>query len=512
MKVVLVRPPKLMIQGTATMKPAAPLGMAYIAGALLKEKHDVIVIDGIAENIYDFHDANLGEDIILQGMTPEDIVKCIPTETEIIGLSCMFSNNWLLDRILINFIKEKFPKALIVAGGESISGMPEYALKDSKLDVCVVGEGEDVICDLLHAVEYGSNLNDVKGIVYKSDGAIFSNPRKERIRNLDEISFPAWQLFPVATYFQHQITWTPTKDRSLPMLATRGCPYTCTFCSSPQMWTTKYSLRTPENILKEMVNLNETFGVTNFELFDLTAIINRRWVLEFSKILQSHPVKFTWQMPAGTRSEALSSEVIMEMAKGGCTNITFAPESGSAELLKSIQKKANPESMLAGMKTASELGLYVYLNTIIGLPGEKHIDVWETIRFLIKAAASGADDTGVGVFMPYPGTQLFNELEKSGEVKMDESFFYDILKIDSFWGSKFYNKNISSFLYRFYNVFILLIFYTCSFALRPSRAIKLVRNVWRKTYVTRSEKTLGYFLEQLTIKNPKTISEMTPHN
>jgi radical SAM superfamily enzyme YgiQ (UPF0313 family) len=492
-----------MIKGTATMKPAAPLGMAYIAGAIKRDHHQLQVIDGIAENIYDFHDTELGKNIIIQGMSPEQIVKKVPEDVEVIGLSCMFSNNWLLDRRLIQLLKQRFQNAVLVAGGESISGMPEYALKDSLLDVCVVGEGEEVMCDLLRALETGADLSTVKGIVYKKEGKIFTNPRRERIRDLDQIAFPAWEYFPTDAYFKYQITWMPTTHRSLPMLATRGCPYTCTFCSSPQMWTTKYSLRSPENILSEMVSLYEKFGVTNFELFDLTAVINRHWVLEFSKLLQRHPVKFTWQMPAGTRSEALNSEVIQQMALGGCTNITFAPESGSSEVLKSIQKKADPAKMLPAMKTAAGLGMYIYLNTIIGLPGEKHEDVWKTIVFLLKAAAAGADDTGVGVFMPYPGSQLFREMERSGTLMLNDEFFYDILKIDSFGESKFFNKEISPAMYRFYNVFMLLAFYACSFTCRPMRLFKTVRNVAMKNYVTRSEKTLGYLLEQLSEKKPR---------
>jgi anaerobic magnesium-protoporphyrin IX monomethyl ester cyclase len=496
MKIALVRPPKLMVRGTLTMPPAPPLGMAYVAAALRKAGHEVVVIDAIAMAVERFTDFGL-KDIVIQGLGFEEIAAAVPSDAAMIGLSCMFSNNWLLDRKLLDHLAEAFPHAMIIAGGESISAMPEYAIESSRLHVAVVGEGEDTVTDLAEAVESGRSLEEVAGIVFRGQEGPMRNPKRDRISAVDALSIPAWDLFPTDLYFKHQITWIPTPARSLPLLATRGCPYSCTFCSSPQMWTTRYNMRSPQNILDEMVEINKRFGVTNFELFDLTAIINRKWVLDFSKLLQDHPQRFTWQMPAGTRSEALSSEVISEMALSGCTNITFAPESGSPELLKSIRKKADPEAMLPAMRTASKLGLYVYINTIIGLPGERHRDVWKTIWYLMRSATAGADDTGVGVFMPYPGTVLFNELEKQGRVGLNEGFFLNILMIDSFGGSTFYNTQISGRMYRFYNVLILLMFYATSVLFRPGRVVRLCVNVWRKTYTTRSEKTFGYLLEQV---------------
>jgi len=482
------------------MKPTPPLGLAYVAAAIEALGVETHVVDSIADALDEFWETDIEKDIVVQGMSFERIAQHIPPDVDLIGFSCMFSNNWLLDEKLINYIAQKFPKAMIIAGGESVSSMATYVLKNSSTHACIIGEGEETTASLVQCLIDGDDWKKTEGIAYKDNGEVKTNPRRNRIRDLDEITYPAWHLFPTELYFEHDVTWIPTPYRSLPMLATRGCPYTCTFCSSPQMWTTKYSLRKPENILAEMEFHYQKYGVTSFELFDLTAIINRHWVLTFCKMLQNHSQKFYWQMPAGTRSEALSSEVIVEMAKAGCTNLTFAPESGSAELLQAIQKKANPENMLSAMKTASKLNMYIYINLILGLPGETHKDIWKTIWFLIKAALAGAHDIGPGIFMPYPGTVLFEELAAKQEVTLNNEYFLHILKIDSFFGNKIYNKNLSGDAYRFYNLFMLAIFYSVSFAFHPLRVWKLFKNVHNKTYVTRSEKTAGYLMEQLFSK------------
>ncbi len=479
------------------MKPAPPLGMAYIAKVFESQNFDVKVIDCIAEDLNSYYDIGIEKDIVAQGLSFSAICERITPDTNIIGFSIMFTNNWLLDRLLINFIRLKFPNALLVAGGESISSMPEYALKDSSLDICIVGEGEDTTATLAEAVKKNEDWKSLEGIAYIENGQFVQNKRRERIRDLNQIEFPAWHFFPLDIYFKENVTWIPTQKLSLPILASRGCPYTCTFCSSPKMWTTKYNLRDPQNIIEEMDFLNKAYGVTNFELFDLTAIISRPWILSFCKLLQAHHVKYTWQMPAGTRSEALNDTVLTEMKKGGCTNVTFAPETGSAELIGIIGKKASPERMLSLMALSSKLDMYVFVNIMLGLPGETHKDVLKTIGYLYKAAKAGAHDIGGGMFMPYPGTALFDQLVAEKRILMNDKFLLDMVKIDSFLESKTYNDNISSTSYLFYNFLYLAVFYSTSFLCYPKRIIKLIRSLFNKKYTTRSEKGLGYLIDQL---------------
>ncbi len=102
-----------------------------------------------------------------------------------------------------------------------------------------------------------------------------------RSRAIDEIALPAWDLFPLENYIdRHQINGMNI-GRSMPLLATRGCPYQCTFCSSPQMWTTRYIPRDPILVVDEIQHHMERYNVTNFDFQDLTAVVKRSWVIKF---------------------------------------------------------------------------------------------------------------------------------------------------------------------------------------------------------------------------------------
>lgn len=410
-----------------TMNPSPPLGLAFIAGAIQKlTSHSINVIDSIAESPYQYNHIDFklnikqripkGAEFVTNGLSTNEIIARVSKDTKVIGLSCMFTNNWLGDRQLIQELGEAFPDAVIIAGGESITALPEFWLSQSKhLKVCVLGEGEETIIELLSAIENNDNLSKVQGVTYRDDDKIITTPRRKRIRELEEIPPPAWDLFPVESYNENDVKWGVTERKSLPLMATRGCPYDCTFCSSPQMWGRKYSMRTPKHVADEMEELMKKFGITNFDFYDLTAIIRKEWIIEFAKEIQTRNLDVTWQIPAGTRSEAIDAEVAKALYNSCCRNITYAPEFGSNRMLKLIRKRVDLKNMLISMGYSNKEGINIHINIILGLLGEKDFDVWKTVIFLIRCSWAGVNDIGLSLFQPYPGCEQFNELlEKRG--------------------------------------------------------------------------------------------------
>ncbi len=156
----------------------------------------------------------------------------------------------------------------------------------------------------------------------------------------------------------------------MPMLATRGCPYECTFCSNPEMWTTRWIARNPTKVLDEMQLYQERYGATNFDFYDLTAIVKRSWIIEFTQMILDRKMQFTWQLPSGTRSEAIDGEVSRLLYESGCRNMSYAPESGSPEVLKRIKKVVKLDRLEKSVRGAVNSKLNVKLNIIMGFPNE----------------------------------------------------------------------------------------------------------------------------------------------
>lgn len=463
-----------MIKNANSVVSFPPLGMALIVAILKGAGHKVTVIDAaVTENNQQvpFDSKNISTELprntslVTTGLSFSEIVDQIDPDTDIIGFSCMFSIDWVSDRALINYINSKLPGKILIAAGESASGMPDIFLKQCPgLTACVIGEGEETIIEFITALEQNTGFKGVNGLMYRdNDGAFIKTPKRERLRKLDTIPIPAWEDFPVALYPRPIKNSDGKNGVTLPLIATRGCPYSCTFCTSPDMWGTRYFMRSPESVVNEMEYLKTNFGVVNFDFFDLTAIVQKRWVVEFSNLLKERQLNITWRFPAGTRSEAIDEEVIIALSTSGCKEIIYAPESGSEKVLDLIKKKVLIPKLMESMKLAKKHDMRVYINMIIGLPGEGHKDIFKTCLFLMRCAKLGVNDVGLAKFRPYPGSALFDDLHKKGvfDLNKDEYFIDSLYVVDSILLNKFYNTKIkSSTLYMLYYFLYLASFYS----------------------------------------------------
>ena len=147
------------------------------------------------------------------------------------------------------------------------------------------------------------------GTAYRRDGAVVLEERRARVRDVDAIPAPAWDLFDVKGYDEHGLVTGIHRGVTVPILATRGCPYRCAYCSSPNMWTTKWVARDPRLVADEIEGYVREYGASNFPFHDLTAILRREWVLDFCREIVARGLKINWQLPSGTRCEVVDHEV-----------------------------------------------------------------------------------------------------------------------------------------------------------------------------------------------------------
>ncbi len=500
MKVCLIRPPQLVTNDSIGNKAAAPLGIAFLGAIAEKNGFDVTLIDAIAQNPLRLEP--FLSDVYINGESKQSIVELIPDDVSVIGFSLMFTMNWLYDRSLIQFVKNHFPKAVIIAGGEHITALPEYSIKQAPIDICVVGEGEITFIDLLNCLQNSKPLHSVDGILYQENGVVVSTTARKRQTDISRFPWPAWHLLPVSSYFNYGMVFGVDRGNCLPVMASRGCPYRCTFCSSPNMWGTRYVLRTPVDVADEMEFLRDKYKVQNVDFYDLTAIVKRDWIIELCKELIKRDLNVTWQLPSGTRSETIDEEVASLMYKSGCRNVTYAPESGSTQILKSILKQVKLENLLLSAKHSVKQNLNVKVNIIIGLPNETHLDVLKTLWFLVRCSLIGVHDTSPGLFYPYPGSKLFMDLVNSGKISLqDDSYFMRLIFTDSVGRNYTYNEKMSIYWIRFYQLMIVFVFYGSNYLFRPIRFFKTLRNIVNNNFESRLEMTLADFFKDNKLKS-----------
>lgn len=456
-----------------------PLGLAYLASYLRGNGFSSIsIIDSFGEAPFNFASKNGFE---LYGLSNEETLALIPEEARILGFSCTFTKDWINLKHLICQAKQRFPNAITVLGGEHATALSQYSLDScSGLDYVVRGEGE---IPLLKLVEYilckKGEITQIDGLVYRAPDGIIENPG---IRNRfpDKIPWPAWDMVPFNNYLDNGLGIVSAKgNRTLPLLASRGCPYVCKFCSNEQMWGTLYRTRDPKDIVNELKDSIHRHKINRFELYDLTFIVNRKWFVEFARLLIAANLNLHWDL-ISTRAEAINEEVVDLLVRSGCTNICLAPDSGSEDQIEEMQKKVDLNQVSNCVKLILKSPMKLKINLIVGYPNESHWDIIQTIFYGIKLSALGASSVVFFKYAPYPGSYYFNQL-KERKLIPDFGEEFDRFQVLSLNNEMLhvisFNKNISSPVLRLYWLTGFLFSYLAYLLLNPLEIPLVIRRV-----------------------------------
>jgi anaerobic magnesium-protoporphyrin IX monomethyl ester cyclase len=483
LSIVLVRSASLFPSTAANASyDLPPTGLAYLAASLKKAGHRVRIIDAFGEQPGRL--ISHADGFTTKGLTAEEVAGRIPHDVDLIGVTCMFSNSWFYCRRTIAQIAATFPGVPIIAGGEHVTADHHRLLRRvPEVLCCVLGEGEETVLDVAAHLSHGLPLDTVPGIALRdASGAVFTTPDRHRILEVDEIPWPDWDTVPLTNYLDRHLSHDAYSSRTMPMVASRGCPYQCTFCSSPQMFGTKWVARNPRKVFEEIKHYYDTYGARYFEFHDLTMTVRREWILEFCKILIDEGLDIQWTMPSGTRSEALDAEVLGWMKRSGCRSFSYAAESGSVEELKRIKKRVNLPRMLASMREATKLGIVTRCHLIFGLPDQTKKDVLRTLGFITRVAWAGAHDVGCYVFSPYPGSEIYTRLVAEGHIDPEAADYDKVLAQNVFTNYArqcSWITNLPAWSIAWICLGMHCYFYAVQFLFRPQRLLALLQGLIR---------------------------------
>ena len=501
--IAFVRGPIVASLGAVNNEAVPSISLAYLTGAIKNAGYDFSWTDAIGQGLGKYWPLPEFPGYQCQGLTLEEIVDDLPENTGVIAVNAMFSGEWPVTRQLMGMLRSRFPQALVVVGGEHITALTEFCLKDCPdLDICVRGEGERVLVDLLDAFREGASLSTVDGIAYlDEDGEYRENIGLTRVRDLETLPWPHWPEGYLEVFWEAGKSAGVLTERDMPMIISRGCPYQCTFCSSPNMWTTRYVLRDADDVIREIKTYIDRYDITSVQLYDLTAITKKRWAIDFCQRLLNEEINLNWSVPQGTRSEILDAETLSMLKKTGCHYLVYAPESGSPRMLEKIKKRVTLDGLTKSVMEARRQGLVLRINLIIGFPGETRLDVLRTAWFGLKMAACGVDEVSSNIFSPYPGSELFTELTNSGQVMLTDNYFLALTSLNSDFLSLnplTFNEKMGARELALYRLVLLMGCYGLSYLCYPSRILRTYRN-WRggnKKASTVFEQRVGSFLKR----------------
>lgn len=313
----------------------------------------------------------------------------------VLGLSAA-SQNFTPALRVARIAKSIDPGVVVVLGGPHASMAALEAMRNPELDICVVGEGEETVVDLLGALDGRRSLAGIPGLVVRRDGQPVATGPRALIEDLDALRFP----------HQHAPETLKDHDHYPPaafsrIFATRGCPFNCFFCGSREIWTRRTRFRSVPNVIAEIQGLRSR-GIEYVHFDDDTFGVRRSYLLDLCDAMGRDCPGLEWGCEIHVR--LVDEEIIGAMKAAGCRRISLGIESGNDEILVAIRKGFTFRRAIEACRVISRHGIALNVFMIIGFPQDTETTILDTIR---AARRIDCDKVIFSVFTPYPGTEAF---------------------------------------------------------------------------------------------------------
>ncbi|WP_321211579.1 B12-binding domain-containing radical SAM protein [Methanothermobacter sp. DP] len=370
-----------------------PLNLMYLGAALERASFSVEIIDDDLRRM-----GAEGVALLVEKLNP--LIVGITATTATIKTSLEY----------IKAIKRVLPDVLTVIGGPHPTFLPLETLSDCReLDVVVMGEGEETIVELAEGCERGDRgvLEGVKGISYRTDERLRTTPPRPLIENLDDIPFPARHLVPFRDY-------ETSSQEAGGMITSRGCVYPCRYCSSSLIMGKKFRFRSPENVVDEVEELTEIYGLREIAFLDDTFMLHRPRAREIAEEIRRRDLDVSFV--TSSRVDMVQEPLLRTLREAGMSTVYYGVESGCQRILDMMKKGITVKQSEDAVKAAKRAGLDVITSFILGYPGERPSEMDRTIDFSIKL---DPDYSQYSILTPFPGTPIYTELKSKGLLEED---------------------------------------------------------------------------------------------
>lgn len=384
-----------------------PLGLGYLASSLAARGVSAWIHDNC---LYEYDDSGISE-----------LIK--KTAPRIVGI---YAATPMIRRAfeLASLAKKIDPAIFVVFGGPHPSILAEETLASDFVDAVVMGEGEETLTEIVNRFKGGfRDFSDIKGCAFKQPGrGIVRTAYRDMIKDLDSLPFPDLDNMPMDRYFKKGVGFgiLQKRARSVPIIASRGCPSTCTFCQ--RFMGKTFRVRSADNIVDELSYRKKRFGVTEFNFLDDNFTLHKKRVIEVCELIHKKGLGITFRFPNGVREDFLDEEILVALKSVGCYHLDFGIESGSQKVLDIMKKGKKVENIAEKVFLSKRMGFKVSASILFGTPGETLADMEESIRF---ALALPLDSCSFGIVIPFPGTDLRKEVLEKGYLVHNDFEYYN---------------------------------------------------------------------------------------
>lgn len=392
-RIVLITPPYNRIapgyefvKDVANQSPS--LGLLHLAAEVRLHNYEPSIIESDVFNL-----------------SADDVVaEVIAKRPEYVGITLFTVGVWSAAEIARK-IKNELPDTVIIVGGPHISSMAEETMKRFReFDIAVVGEGEEALLRLLNTLEGGGDLKGVPSIVYMNGSEVCTNASLPINKDLNHLPMPAWDLLPNFPEAYPAAVYDFPRLPVATIAASRGCPFHCKFCDT-STFGARVRAYSPERVFELIQHLQKNYGVRHILFVDDLFLASKPRTQRLCELIIESGTKITWSCTA--RVDTVKPEILALMQKAGCWEISFGLESGSNEILKSMDKAADIARSEQAVKWTAEAGIRTKGLFILGYPGETEQTIQTTMDFIRRLPINIMNLTK---FTPYPGSPIYRDL------------------------------------------------------------------------------------------------------
>lgn len=389
-----------------------PLGVAYLTAVL--RDHGYPDVDIYNMDVYHYSDAQL-QDYLEKGNFDVVMIGMIAGYWQFIQVKRMFA---ALGKL------KKRPK--IILGGFMFTPEPEYFMRKFEADFVVLGEGEGSLPLLVDAIGAGKTPDEVPGVAYWDGGEVKINARQKPVKDLDSIPLPAWDKFPIENYITKERLPGVRASRNMPVLTSRGCPYTCAFCYRLEKG---YRMRSMDGVIEEVRRLVKDYNVNSICFRDELMMVSEKRTIEFAERMIEENLNVKFDIDGRLRVAKQAPHVLELLARAGCVYINYGVESLDQNVLDNMNKFQTIEEIVDGVTATRKAGIHSGLNVMFGNVGDNRETAMKTVKFLQEFDTYGEMRTLKPV-TPYPGSPLYTLALQKGLIK-DCADFYENKHLNS---------------------------------------------------------------------------------
>jgi len=393
-----------------------PIGLAYVSSYIRQFGHQVTAL-----NLH-HHRVEDGDGPVLQALREVDY--------DVVGITGITVAFRELERLVP--VLRKHTNAKIVLGGGITSCESELVMRTIRPDFMVLGEGELIFTSLLERLVTGRDGSDVEGLWYWDGDVPRTTGEGPSIPNLDDLPFPDLEQFGIIKDMHAprtmKVAYHETRfdyGRTLPVTASRSCPFRCTFCYHAGMG--KYRRHSMVRVVDHIEDMLPKTGADHVMIYDELFSANTDRIFEFCDLLEERKLKFTWFCQL--RVDRLSQDLLTRMRQSGCRHISYGFESGSDVILESMDKKVTAAQISRATKMTREARIGIQANFLFGDPAETDATLHETLAFQRENDLMFVDWSAV---IPYPGTRLYNGALDRGLITDRLAFMRSICDISRY--------------------------------------------------------------------------------